>query len=619
MQYDLTGIDPAYLVTDKLFVVFEPSQLIELGEPVFSAGLSVIKHTDAGNVPLVLGTDYIIREQDNDDAAISEAKVIDSTFDKRLIKSIIMPNTFTDEYEIAVTFQKFRSTLVDDAYREGIPTEYDASLMGEVVTTLRYLEAMAVRRGDELSLNTIAVDPLDEDLTGIKPENFIEDERHDLDTSNNKRVIRPAHGAFYAHEVVVKSAVDPATILVEGTDFIIIGADLPRTRVCDHPSGVFNYIYITTSFIGEVDITYHAFGGMLTNIDINSIRDALMRILLFLQDQNYITSGALPYHPYMKSINGRLIVAEDWLRGLDSSIPNISFMINPGNEFMHWYSFATMYQRDNDQPAGYVYYKNSGRFCLKMKGLGLEMYFTISVNKERVNDPFDVNIDITNMNGEKVAIDGYKELADLVIPRVRMITGDDMDTGMTLQLGVALRGLVSDDVIIENHSGKECEWYLIDDPNPTRPPMDDNVVLPDGTTTWIQGGASMQEYQTPIGSDDGVLIWAGAKMLHDILYPNSIKMLTLLNTVDVVPEEVTSLSFTVLDRATGKISTVTSGDDSYPPQFAVTVNDLDFVIVIATVGENAGQLELDTYATMGKHSEVNERYCLLQVIANFNK
>ena len=620
MQYDLTGANPDFKVTNKRYVVFKPGQKIELHEPAFPNTLVVNKVTETGLAPLSANSDYVINSSNYDNDAISEAKVVDVTFNYNLINSFYMSNAAVPEnYEIVVEYQKLRSTLVDDAYYEGIPIEYDSNLMGEVVTTLRYLEMLASRE-THISENYNVPTPLDEDLTGVKPENQITDEVHSINTAEGIKVLRPLHGAFYAHDVVIKLAADPTTVLQEGTDYMIIGADLPKTRVCDHPSGVFNYVYFTGSLAADVTIDYRAFGGEFTSTDLSAIRDALLRILQFLYSGNFVTTSALPYHPYVKTLNRRIVELEDYLRGLDSSIPNIEMILNPGNEYFHWYTFATMHHRDGDNPPGYVYYKNNGKFRLKLKELGAEIDFGIAVNKENQYEPFDVNIVQTNVRNEGVSDLDYSGLADNIIPRIRMITSSDMNSGITLQFGVALRGIASEHVIIENHSGKEVEWMLYDYSSPTAPPADDNVVLPNGTTVWQSGHPNMQEYDSVLGSDDGVMIWAGGLLFNDIRYPEHTSLMTSLMHDDVRASDITSLGFKFLDRAHGNVSTVFSDQDSYPPQFAAVINQLDFVGLAATVFDSpTGVVGVDITATQGMHSSANNRYCLLQLYAKFNK
>lgn len=619
MQYDLTGIDPEYLVSNRLYRVFQTNQIIQLPEPAFMTSLEVIEHTQGGNVTLTKGTsaDYWVREEDYDIDAMSEAKIIDSTFDKILIKSFVVIKPLTTEYEIGVNYQKLRSSLVDDAYREGVPVEYSQNLMAEVITSIRYLEAMAGREDSAFGGCAGIIDVLDEDRSGIKPENLITDERHTMDVPNHKRVISPAYGSFYKHDLTLKLVSTGAT-LVENTDYIIIGANLPKTRTCDHPSGVFDYIYIVSAIVGDIDVTYHAYGGEVTPISFNSLRDALKRICLYLVDTDFLTASALPYNPYIVDMNRRIVVVEDWLRGLDASVPQATFTIAPGNEYMHWYTIAHMYKRRIDDPPGYIYFRDDAHFRLKMHNLNIGMDFIMSNNSEQPNETFDLKVSISTSPGEKVPIDAYKTLPDIIAPSVRIIRTDDIGTGMLLQIGVSLRGYPTEDIVLENHSGKECEWYLTENTAPTWPAEDNNVMLPDGVTTWVQGQPNMVEHQKVLGPDDGILIWAGSQDMQSIRYPSAANLTSIVNLEDYDVSEITSLGFTVLDRAAGKTFTIFSDGQSYPPDFSVIVNNLDFVGIVAQVAEVANELVIHAFTAMGQHSLVNERYYLLQVYARFN-
>lgn len=75
----------------------------------------------------------------------------------------------------------------------------------------------------------------------------------------------------------------------KNADFVVAGADLAKTEMTYCSSGVFDFIVLTKpSYVGEIKISYHAFGGEVSRWDFDELRGAVANIMRFL-DQGIFT------------------------------------------------------------------------------------------------------------------------------------------------------------------------------------------------------------------------------------------------------------------------------------------------------------------------------------------
>jgi hypothetical protein len=147
--------------------------------------------------------------------------------------------------------------------------------LADILADIEYLKS-----GDNLASSTLSdsvndIHMMEIDLTATEEDNFVEAEVHTINVPAKKQIIAPNAGSFYKTGLVVK-VVSTSTTLTEGTDYIVCGTNFAKTKLAEDTSGVYEFIYIITSFVGDVAVTYHAFGGALSQADVDTIHDALV-------------------------------------------------------------------------------------------------------------------------------------------------------------------------------------------------------------------------------------------------------------------------------------------------------------------------------------------------------
>lgn len=289
-----------YIVADHQFAVFQANQVLDLHGAAFISNENPIVEDYGFKVELITrdeedvitktllvrDTDYEINPSDIDLTSTSLAKLSDPTFGTNngpsLIKSISMliapadPLVYT---EIWVSYRTLMSTT-------NIISRYVGDLVSE--------------------FQTYGVD-----LTGEDAENLVTDERHYVNVPAGKQVIMPMAGSFYGHEVVVKhvDSIGNVTTLTDVVDYQIIGANHAKTKICSHNSGVYDYIFILKNgTVGEIQITYHAFGGDVSHRDMDYIKASVAGILHHLNNSGAALGTHLtdvdPHTQYLKEVDG---------------------------------------------------------------------------------------------------------------------------------------------------------------------------------------------------------------------------------------------------------------------------------------------------------------------------
>jgi hypothetical protein len=647
--YDITGTHPDLLEENKQHVVFQSGQIIEFYTPVFTETIVVEQSVSGSWVELALGTDYEITSEFEDDNGISEAKIIDGNFSPvwgaypRLVNKLRMLKWDTVQYTIRITCQKLRSNMMDYAVREGIPDEYNPLLIADLIAAIRYLESVNGGSGGFLGVNLDGIALLKLDRTGIYPDNHIIDELHQVDVPNHRQLVRPGAGAFYAHEVVVKLE-STDEVLVENVDYLVIGCNKSKTRVCEHSSGVFDYIYLLREVVGNVKVSYHAFGGEPGYADIENIKTAITNILKYLQDANFMDADALPGHPYIRDINDRLVaVIQDfntWKSTL-SDVPSYTFTTSTVDGVLHWYDIATLYKKNPDD--GHIHVKDSALFRIELRWSNLVFDVNVTVNlTDDSNEKFDIKVIQSTCPGEKLYTKDYSNLfEDYLVPSIRAVTvrkdtgiNDGWNTGIVFQLGLALTDVHDDsgtpcaeDVIIEHQSHTSSEIYLKTTTGGIVGPNDNSINMPDETSVWIAGADypnKAVEFRRYTGFDDGVFIWGGAIPLHVVknapisLIPYA-SQYSFDGSVNNLFSNITQLKYVLLDRHDGHKFVVYSDPLCGTPGFTAIVHMPDFVSLTTNYTTHFGVPHLDISSGMGKHSELNERFVLLQIYAMFER
>lgn len=137
MAYDLTGADPAFLVTDRIFTITEADQVLDLAiNGVFIASIVVVDHSETPAVAMVQDADW---------------ELVGVAVGATLARYIKITKAYTTSYTVGVTYQllnpdvgnKAFNIVVDKYYKFELVYGFD-TLNGiyKVLQTLSYAEVV---------------------------------------------------------------------------------------------------------------------------------------------------------------------------------------------------------------------------------------------------------------------------------------------------------------------------------------------------------------------------------------------------------------------------------------------------------------------------------------------
>ena len=526
---DKSGVDLAYYTTVYNRVIFKSPQKLKFDKPVFHNDMLEVIDI-SGGVPtnLIEGTDWIVMPDDQHDDAIAYVKSIDSAFNGVLLKSITIIKPYNSDYKVQLKFNQLYSDNIDYArinqYQE---LEVTPTLIGNMLEQVHYLQQMVLNSSDVYSAQSSEVKVLDEVPTGDDDTNLIVDEAHDINTIDGIAYIRTIYGAFFKDSVVIKNG-NSGDALELGTHYEILEADLAKTNNTNNPSGVFMTIKITFDFVGEILVSYRAYGGATDVISVRKLHDRVLGVENFLSGNSFVTPHTLSADPAMMSINDKIQHLEGMMRLLlQNGLPSygdvstgtavLKKLISP-DAMLHWWSIATLYRVDGSSSdiTADVF-----KFRIKSLHSGIMFECSVAVN---VNDNSDSRISVTCDNDNIPA-----NTLETITPKLRIleVKSGGQYSGVVLQLGMRLGvGILQETIDIEDMSGKESCWKVVPFTADSVNPEDTAVLMPDELTTY--------SYDTPNHLVDEAMI--PFKSGLNILKVNSNIPLTLnaLNDINVV-------------------------------------------------------------------------------------
>lgn len=658
INFDITGADPDYKTIDKRFMVFQQNQVVDFEEPIFAGSLVLHMVTESGLTELVPTVDWTIRDSDRDINAISYAKLIDPEFEYNLIKSVFILKPFVEDYQISCEFQRFQSnyTQPGTAYGDGPPCT--PGLLQEIINSLNFLRYVKDPSIDLVSLSVLDIVALDEDLTGVAQTHIITDELHTVDVPNGKAIVRPGCGSFYNYDITIKLVSNGQT-LVKGTDYIVVGTNLPKTKVTYHTSGVYDYIYLLAPVVGQVTISYHAFGGEVTVPDINSIYASLVNLTEYLKSKEFLTDDTLGYATSIVQILDRIFRLEEFARhatlngthGLSSA-----FYLFPTDHEKHWYNIASLYK--TEMGGENIHLKDKAIFRVKFDKLPLVFDVAIGLDLTGPEPVYTADVIGGSTSEPYTTFGNYEKLEQVAVPEFRVIwnkpnTGTPT-SGVYLQLGIALKYLENETVLITDISSPACSWILDVFPGPVAVIKDDNILLPDGVSSWAHALPHCKMQHAIVVSKFGYPAWVGNINLSTP-YKNSavwetveeptgsieggievynkwvelfnrpqdtpfyMDMFHIVDPRDVYIDLIRSMTLHVYDRFMDKVITTKLEMFSYEgvtfAQGFIYANDMCAIKVY--IFEFESKLHLGVVPNLGDNSRIHERFDLRQILFHF--
>lgn len=580
---DLTGEALEYYVDTYQRMIFKSPQKIEFSVPVYYNDKLEVIMLGTVNEVLIEGIDYLINANDYADDAIAVCKSMNPDFNKILIKSLTVVRSYSQDYRIQAKFNQLFVDHINYArINQAQQLEVTPILIGNMLEQIDYLQQMVLNPSTIFSPQSAEVKILEIDISGNNPHNYIIDERHDVNTLNGVDSVRPIYGAFFRNTVIIKNALTDEVFTPNM--YQIIEADLPKTKLTSNPSGIYRTIKILVEYVGEVKVTYRAFGGSTDTLSMKRMLDRLITVEDYLSSTSYITPKTLPADPAIIAMNNKIKEMESTMRLLlQNGLPSYGDVstgtavvkkIVATDSLHHWWNIASLYRVDGsvDNVLADVF-----RFRLKSLMSNLMFECTVAVNfTGQVEDTLEITCD-----NELIPEDAlYK-----YVPKLRIIKVNTAGiySGVILQLGLKLgESILQDTFAIEDMSGKESCWKLIAFTPDSVPPEDTGVLMPDGSSVFTYGSsdAYIAESNIPF------------KRMN-VLLNNSNIPLTVNGTTTETESVVQTISYLDLDTISSITSYVRVNIGSTPFDIKVVL-PISFCDMIGRSIQGNVKFEVDT-------------------------
>lgn len=553
---DLTGLDPECHIVGESWTLYRTGQKITFSVPVYEDGLLLVIGGLVQDV-LVKGVDWTITDDDIDDNAMAMVLTQDPTFTKRLLRSITILKTVSIAAPLAVslTYHRLYPTVFNAAVADNQLVEVTPELVLELIARVTALQQAQAGVADTTGLSVAQPRLLALDANKENANNAIVGEDHTVNTFDRRNIIRPVQGAFFGDSIRVDIPVQQRT-LVRDVDYILVEADIAKTKTSNNRSGVYTAIQLTTAYAGTVRISYHAYGGVVSINDATTMNSKVDNVIDFLQTTDFLTPAGIGNIPLLRAMLARLTTLEDNMRllvgGGYSDVTTGSaylrrFRANDAQH--HWWSIAQLYRVDGTQT---IVTADRMRFRLQCGELGLMADVAVTVD---LTAAVPLRVEACNVLQDL----GYTPYGvavptPVVMPQFRVVWVHDVGvtSGAYLQIGMPLPSL-ADTVAIEDLSGQQSCWRLLPGDNAPILPSDNAFTLPDGTSQWDSASPTAKSVTQMMPNGTGYLAWAGSKPLSDFTDTGvgSVSLTHLLPATFRI-EDVTSVMLDIMDTAATK-------------------------------------------------------------------
>ena len=454
----------------------------------------------------------------------------DATLVKSIEFNLFQEGMTSEKVTVAIKSQRFYLDLYDLNGFDGVGPSYTPGLGRYLLDKLQELEAqVATNLTNTFSVTDTANDMLEEDLTGTLPANYVNDEAHEINVPSGVDTLMPARGSFYSHDFkmyrysvrtgtvqmankkynlenqaiflyqdtstvgnstskitttkrvylseenydnyigMAGSFIDRAklTLLIPGADYEFTNLNVAKTEKSESEYGVYDTIRMLKSMVGNVLITYHAFGGAVVFEDVYDMRQDILNAMKILSSKNLVTSDVLDKQPVIKDLLNRIQLIEQY----HNHFNRVEHAIYMGQKGFHWFDIAVLYNvpweeafSTTDEIGTFRVESLNRRWCYE---------FTVSLDlKKRLVDMLRcktlATTDVTTTELKDYIL--YAKGRDDVAIRVCW-TGDGTASGVTLQLGWNFNnyvetnnGVDTDTLIVTNKSGMTSKWRLVYNP-----------------------------------------------------------------------------------------------------------------------------------------------------------
>ena len=425
-----------------------------------------------------------------------------ATWDYTLVNKFFMNDSDIEvmssgEYEIAVEYNalEIECSAID---RDGLGPEYSPGLMRSVLDKVE--ELYYVRNPiNNASATTVAdMHCLAEDLTGCNPDNLVSGEVHHIDVPNNLFVIRPQCGSFYNtdtlklefQEYLGSETYGETVVLKKDVDYVVTGINTEKTAISEPSCGVYEYIVIKQAYVGKVLITYQAFGGDVTQADINALKDIIQSVYRTLTAMDIVTLSNISDVALIREIIYRQELLEQTVRHYQSQ----RFKYTTGTTDK-WVNLAFVdrnpWTADAPVPTGCI-----GEFRITIQDAGYYADIRVTYN---LNEDIQLEVSSVHADVPSYEQDALNYFTKRILPKFRAIwcTADwtvdadnvrpGTDRGVMLQLSITSTDPTFLTIKIDDLTGAKSPWDLVDTLGEERPSKD-NTTIEYYTNTEVRYG-----------------------------------------------------------------------------------------------------------------------------------
>ena len=557
---DLTGSNPDYAITGDVTMFVTTNTSLKFPDSIYATSLTIYPFGET--TPLVEGTDYVFNPSDYDYTTMAATMASVAGWNKSLLHSftIIRPEAQLP-LKVSMSYQTFylRTPTVPVTNAAGsinFTPDLAAEMYNDLVTIKQTLFSSVATAATTTEHPVL----LQEDINETNPANVVTNEQWTVDTYSNNSVIFPVQGAFFADSVTVEipaSSGGSAQTLVVNQDYMFQGLLPVMTSLSTNNSGIYALIKILKPFSGQVNITYHALGGMVTTKIFGWAVQELSQIKQLLGTSNYLTASSLSSTPLIQTMQQQIEGIQSQMRaqvlnptyGDSTNGTTVVKQIRSTDTAEHWFTVASLYQVATSNPQQPVLTDHDGmNLHVQMTKAAYIADVNIAFNLNNPNYPFSVNV--TNMIGKPgFTLWGTVDTTATIYPKWRVVYNQDPNafTGAYLQIGMSLPNL-TETLTIEDRSGVQSTWILNTDTGTNSAPLtpqDNGFTLPDGQSVWsntVSGSLSVS-YTQMAQNSTGYMVLAGA-----------------YNLSTFVPTSTTSFSQTALIPSTFLLQDIKSLD-----------------------------------------------------------
>lgn len=537
---DLTGSNPLCKIENDHRYIILDNQTIEFHDSVFAKDIEVYL---LGTItkPLIKDTDWSITEADKDYEAMSAMRLREKTFTEILVKSITIIKPHVADYEISLSYQRLYPVASSIALQE-YPDKVD-------FTPEAWYDALEMLKRHDLLLAPIhdihAISPhspilLEPDPNKELVANKIVGEIYTINVPNKIAVIHPANGAFFKDSVSIIRD-DTKAELIEGEDYIVYGYDSAKTRLTSNKSGVYKFIGFEKPFVCDVIVSYHAYGGDPTLSDIKAHDETINNIIEYITNSQLLTSETVKNAPVITNIVNKLVALEENMRKLaQSGRPNygdvttgtslLKKIAAPDQEF-HWWTIAELYKVSGSPAPDEVFISDTAVFSIQTLYTKFAFTAYINVNLDNPVNVFDVKVPTSLYPLGYIPYEDYTNLEFITRPQFRIIWNANtvQGSGIYLQIGMQLKTVATETIVVEDMSGHESCWKLIPEVDTAVLPEDTLITLPSGNHVWDKNNSDSRLSTYLIPLTEGHIVWAGSEVLNR---PSGRKIITLTHFLE---------------------------------------------------------------------------------------